>query len=144
MASMTYSTEFEARPETVFNVMDDIEQAKNWLGSLIEIEALTDGGNRVGAKTRHVYEENGRHIEMIEETLIYDPNRRMKIEGKNDQMYITAEYTLTPIGDKTRIDYSVTMKLKGWMRILTPIMMRISCKKVEEDFSRLKALVESA
>ena len=124
--------------------MDDIEQTKKWLGGLIEIEALTDGGNRVGAKTRHVYEENGRHIEMIEETLIYDPNRRMKIEGKNDQMYITAEYTLTPIGDKTRIDYSATMKLKGWMRILTPLMMRISCKKGEEDFSRLKALVESA
>ena len=59
MASMTYSTEFDAQPETVFRVMDDIDQAKKWLGGLIEIEALTEGGNRVGAKTRHVYDENG-------------------------------------------------------------------------------------
>ena len=144
MATMTYSTEFDAQPETVFQVMDDIEQAKKWLGGLIEIELLTDGGNRVGARTRHVYDENGRHIEMIEETLVYDPNRRIKIEGKNEMMYLTAEYTLIPVDNKTRVDYSSTMRLRGWMRIFSPILMRMSCKKVEQDFERLKTLVESA
>jgi carbon monoxide dehydrogenase subunit G len=132
-------------PAEVFAWLDDSDRAKQWLSGLVEIEPLTTGGNRVGARARHTYNENGRTITMEEETLIYEPDRRVKISGKTDMFDMTAEYRLTPAGSGTKLDFEETLRFRNIiLRLLAPLLMRGAAKRLEQQLQRLKTLVENS
>ena len=145
MGKTTYSMEFNQPVEHVFSVLNDADAAPQWISNLESIEALTGGGNRVGAKSRHIYNENGRTIEMIEETLVYEPNKRVKIYGKTDGFELTVDYTLHPSPNGTRIDYESETRMTSWfMKLLAPLINHSTKTRIEDDFSRLKNLVENS
>jgi carbon monoxide dehydrogenase subunit G len=145
MGKASYSIEFKQPVEDVFKFLDDSDLAKQWIGGLESIEPLTAGGNRVGAKAKHIYVEDGRKIEMIEETLIYEPNKRVKIKGAADGFELTVDYRLQAIPMGTRLDYEVETQMKSLlMKILSPLINWSNRKRVSEDFARLKTLVESS
>lgn len=145
MNRTTYSITINKPVEDVFAYINDEEHMTKWLSGLVSITPLDDGGARVGAKSRQVYNENGREFEMIEEMLIYKPNQHVKIKAESDMFDIMAEYHLTPVNDGTRIDYESKLSFHNVLfKLMSPLMARSSKKKVVEDFGRLKALVESA
>lgn len=145
MSRSTYTIEINRPVEEVFRYLDTSELAVQWLSGLKKITPITTGGNRVGAQAKHTYNENGREFEMLEETLIYEPNRCVKIKGITDMFEITAQYTLTPIGEHTRLDFESTLAFKNFfMRLLAPLINRSSKDRALADFKRLKALVEGA
>jgi uncharacterized protein YndB with AHSA1/START domain len=145
MSRSTYTIEINRPVDEVFRYLDTSELAIQWLSGLTKITPITTGGNRVGAQAKHTYNENGREFEMLEETLIYEPNRRVKIKGITDMFEITAQYTLTPIGERTRLDFEETLAFKNFfMRLLAPLITRLSKNHAMEDFKRLKSLVEGA
>lgn len=81
----------------------------------------------------------------VEETLVYEPNRRVKIRGKSDAFTMTVEYTLTRTGNATLLDLtSETQFTSGLMRVLTPILAGASKRRVMKDLQKLKSLVEHA
>ena len=98
MSRPTYTIEIDRPVDEVFRYLDTSELAIKWLSGLTKITPITTGGNRVGAQAKHIYNENGREFEMLEETLIYEPNRCVKIKGITDMFEITAQYTLTGEG----------------------------------------------
>ena len=143
MATVKHSIEINRPKDVVFQYIDDENNLKKWLGGLVKITPITEGGNRVGAKTKHLYNEGGRTFEMLEETLIYEPEKRVKIKGQIDAFKLTADYTLTETSGKTRIDYTAEMFFdKLFYRVIAPFIARTSKKKVVEDFNRLKTLIE--
>ena len=149
MSGSTCQIEISRPVEEVFSWLDDDEKAVQWLGGLEEIVPITEGGNRVGAQAKHVYLENGRRIEMIEETLVYEPDRRVKIRGEADSFTMTAEYVLTPLvtplGDATLVELTSDARFKsGLMRVLSPLLAGFSNRRVMKDLRTLKSLVESS
>lgn len=145
MSRSTYTIEINRPVAEVFRYLNTSELTIKWLSGLTKITPITSGGNRVGAQAKHTYNENGREFEMLEETLIYEPNRRVKIKGITDMFEITAQYTLTPIGERARLDFESTLTFKNFfMRLLAPLINRSSKNRVVEDFKRLKSLVEDA
>lgn len=145
MAKTTHTLTIDRPPAQVFMYIDDTEHAKKWLSGLVEITPLTEGGNRVGAKSRHLYNENGREFEMEEEMLIYEPNRRVKIKGEASFFDLTAEYTLTDTNGSTRLDFESDITFHNpFLRLLSPFMAASSRKKVTQDLERMKALVEAS
>lgn len=130
--------------EEVFAYINDEEHMTKWLSGLVSITPLDDGGARVGAKSRQVYNENGREFEMIEEMLIYKPNQHVKIKAESDMFDILAEYRLTPVNNGTRIDFESKLSFHNMLfKVMGLFMGGSSKKKVVEDFARLKALVEA-
>jgi uncharacterized protein YndB with AHSA1/START domain len=145
MPRTTYSIEINRPVNDVFRYIDSAEHVTKWLSGLVKIIPITEGGNRVGARARHVYNENGRTFEMEEETLAYEPNHRVKIRAVGDAFELTAEYTLTAVGNRTRLDFETDLTFRNiLLRLLGPLFGGSSKKRVEQDFQRLKALVESA
>lgn len=129
----------------VFVWLDDSNRVKQWLPGLVDIQPITTGGNRVGARARHVYHENGRTFTMEEETLIYEPDRHVKIRGITDMFELTAEYRLTPTGSGTRLQFESTLTFRNVIfRLLSPLLMWGANKRTEQELQRLKALVESS
>ena len=144
MAKYQMTIDINAPVETVFAHLDDPEFAKKWIGGLDSMQALTEGGNRVGAKTKHVYKENGRTIEMMEETLIYEPGKKVKIHGKADGFELTAQYELQAIPTGTRLHYeSETNMTSLMMKLMSVIINHSSNNKINEDLHRLKSLIEN-
>ena len=143
MGKIRYSIEIDGAVEDVFGYMTEPEQIKLWVEGLVEMEALTNGGSRVGAKSRQVFVEHGRRIELIEEVLVFEPNRRVKIKAETDGFWLTADYVLEAVNGGTRIDYEAETHLESWfMKLMGPIVNRSSRKKVVVDLVRLKAMVE--
>jgi len=144
MAKYQMTIDIQQPVEKVFAVLDDAAQVTKWIGGLQSIEALTEGGNRVGAKAKHVYNENGRIIEMIEETLIYEPNKIVKIHGKTDGFELTAQYELEAIPGGTRLHYESETRMYGlFMRLMAFFINMSANNKVNEDLVRLKNLLEN-
>ena len=145
MSKASYTIEIQKPIEYVFKFLDDSDLAKQWIGGLESIESLTDGGNRVGAKARHVYDEGGRKIEMMEETLIYEPNKRVKIKGVTDGFELIVDYRLQAIPNGTRIDFEEETHMTSLlMKLLAPLINWSNRKRLAEDFARLKTLVEGS
>jgi carbon monoxide dehydrogenase subunit G len=143
MSKASYSIEVKKPVEDVFKFLDDSELAKQWIGGLESIEPLTTGGNRVGAKAKHIYVEDGRKIEMIEETLIYEPNKRVKIKGVTDGFELLVDYRLHATPNGTRIEQETEIHMKSlMMKILAPLINWSNRKRIAEDFARLKTLIE--
>jgi carbon monoxide dehydrogenase subunit G len=144
MSNVTHSIEINRPVEQVFAYLDNPDNLKDWLSGLVEATMLTHDGPGVGAKMRQVFEEGGRRIEMIEETVVYEPNRRVKIKGTTAMFDMTADYTLHNIGGRTRLDFAEEMHFKSiFLRLLAPLMAKSARKKMVEDFARLKANIEA-
>lgn len=143
MSKCSYSLQINRPVATVFRFIDDIDCAKKWMSGLVEMKPLTEGGNRVGARTRQVYAENGRTIEIIEETLAYEPQRLVKIKGDGQGFSFVAQYTLYPTPTGTRLEYESETKMTSLlMKLLSPIVHRATRNKAIEDLDRLKQVIE--
>ena len=144
MSKSTYSIEINRPVEQVFAYLEDPANLKQWIGGLVEATPLTHNGPGVGAKMQQVFEENGRRIEMLEETLIYEPNRRVKIKGTSSMFDLTADYTLHDIGGRTRLDYATEVSFKQFLlKLFSLLFAKSGEKKVADDFARLKAQIEA-
>lgn len=144
MSKATYTLEIQQSVAQVFRYLDDSDYAKQWIGGLEAIEPLTEGGNRVGAQAKHTYLENGRTITMLEETLIYEPNQRVKIKGVSAGFELLVDYRLQSIPTGTRLEYEVEIRMTSWwMWLLQPIIYADSQRRLAADFARLKALAEA-
>ncbi len=144
MAKYQMTIDINAPVEIVFEHLNDAEFAKKWIDGLDSMEVLTEGGNRVGAKTKHVYKENGRTIEMLEETLIYEPDKKVKIHGKTDGFELTVQYELEAIPTGTRLHYETETNMTSLlMKLMSVIINHSSNNKVNEDLNRFKSLIEA-
>jgi uncharacterized protein YndB with AHSA1/START domain len=142
--AVDYTIDFNQAPEKVFRYLDEPSLIKQWMPELVSIETLTEGANRVGAKSKHIYNENGQTIEMVEEMLIYEPNRRIKIRGEAKGFELLLDYRLEAIPQGSRLHYHETMTMQNWfMRLLSPIIASSQKAKIKVYMERLKALVEA-
>jgi hypothetical protein len=142
--AVDYTIDFNQAPEKVFRYLSEPSLIKQWMPELVSIEALTEGGNRVGAKSKHVYNENGQTVEMIEEMLIYESNRHIKIRGVTKGFELTAEYRLEALPKGSRLHYHETMTMENWfMRLLSPIIASSQKAKIKVYMERLRALLDA-
>lgn len=139
-----YEIRINRPPAVVFAWLDEPARVKQWLTTLVEMQPLTPGVNRVGAKARHIYNENGRRVEMEEETLIYEPGQHIKIRGTTKGFHMTAEYRLQPDGAGTLLTFESAMHFKSlFMRLLGPLLARAASQSAQKDLQRLKTLAEA-
>ena len=52
------------------------------------------------------------------------------------------EYRLTRLGDRTRLDQQVTIRLKGLMRVIGPFIMGMIRKKMMSRLALLRDVIE--
>lgn len=144
MAKYQMTIDINQPVEKVFAFLDDSDHATEWIDGLVSIEALTEGGNRVGAKSKHVYHEDGRVIEMVEETLEYEPNKIVKFHGQTDGFELVVQYELESIPTGTRLHYATESKMNSlFMKLISPLVNHSTNNKVNKDLLRLKELLES-
>lgn len=143
MTKTSDAIEINSSAEEVFKHLTEPESVHKWVDGLVEIVPLSDETNVVGAKSRQVFHENGRTIEVVEELLVFEPNKRVKIKGDTSGFTYTADYVLHPTANGVRLAYeSETIMKNPIMKLMGFMIARITRNKTNADLQRLKKLVE--
>jgi len=144
--SMT--TIIDAPPAVVFLWLEDNDRIKKWVPNLIEDEAITETPDKVGSRFRQVFLEGGKEMEMIGEITAYTENERIRIDMTGKMFDLDVDYILKALSDtQTELTQDTEIKMKGFMKIMTPIMFlmsKFSSKNPQADaHATLKTMAEA-
>jgi carbon monoxide dehydrogenase subunit G len=134
-----------ARPiDEVFEFIADARNRPQWDDS-VESEELTSPepiglGTTVRTRLKPSF---GRRAEYTWEIVEHAPPTRQTIDSTSGPFPTTLEYRLSDQGGGTRVEFSVTGRPGGVMRLLQPLIARTIQRNLDRNFPRLKQLLEA-
>ena len=112
-----------ATPEQVFAYLSDFTNTEEWdPGTVSTTRVSGDGG--VGTVYRNVSSFNGRETELTYEVLRHEPPRLVQLRGTNKTVTATDTMDIAPLGEGTRVAYTVDFEFKGLARLAVPFLGR--------------------
>jgi carbon monoxide dehydrogenase subunit G len=131
-------------PDEVFAFVEDARNRPRWDDS-VESEELTSPepigvGTTVHTRLRP---SMGRSYEYTWEVTEHDPPDRMTIQSTSGPFPTTLAYQLEGHPGATRVDFAVTGRPTGVLRLLQPLIARTIQKNLDRGFARLKQVLET-
>ena len=143
MPLVATSIEINASPKAVFDWLIEPDLLARWLGGFVGSEPITDGGARLGARSRDTIREGSRTFVLDTEIVGFEPGRRLAVRIEAKGLHQTDTYELIPQGGVTRLEYRSDTRLSGMTRLLTPFVAPQLRARAERDLARLKDEVET-
>ena len=143
MPNVSKSVEISAPPEAVFPWLIEPERLARWISGFAGSEALTEGGARLGARSRDTLREGSRTIVAETEITEFAPNRLMRVKIEAGGMRSDDCYRLTAGGAGTRLEYTSDVQLGGPVRLFAPLVVRQLRARAERDLAALKREIEA-
>jgi len=128
--------------EQVFAFLMDTSKLSTWQSNLIKSEPLTAGPLRTGSRFREVRRINNKETEIQGEITALEPNKRFETKTATKPQAMVS-YSLTPEHDGTRLIYKFALVTSGLMRLLEPMIASSIKKGTDQDFQKLKQILES-
>ena len=139
---MRYTTEIviDLPRDRVIELMDDVDNLKHWQAGLQSVEHISGQPGQVGAKSKMVFDENGRTVEMVETITKRNFPDEYDATYEAGGVYNIQENQFIAEGpDKTRWVSVSEFQFSGFMRIMAFFMggaFRKQSQKVMQDFKR--------
>jgi uncharacterized protein YndB with AHSA1/START domain len=138
-------------PTQVFRWLTEDERVKKWIAGLEEVRPISAPADEseVGKKFHMVEVYKGERVEMEMVVTKFENDRALSIlvtsvGDPTTGFAETGDYTLAEQASKTRLRFDVQAKYFGFLpRLLEPMITPEANAKLQEDFRRLKALVEA-
>ncbi len=141
-----YSAEFDCSPEALWPWLTDPEKQKQWMKGVVSNETTSGDGSSVGS-TFIMKIKEGRQVSDYEGTITrYDEPQHLAVSltggcSKKHKMTMTADYALTDLGGRTRVDYESTCAGSGLMfKIFSVIFRPMAKMMIKSFFKKLKEL----
>ena len=133
-----------ARPlDEVFAFVEDARNRPRWDDSVISEELTSPEPITVGTTVRTRLKSMGREYEYTWEVVEHEPPSRMTIESTSGPFPTTLAYRLAERDGATRVDFSVTGRPGGLLRLFQPLIARTTQANLDRGFPRLKQVLES-
>ncbi|KAA3657909.1 MAG: SRPBCC family protein [Chloroflexi bacterium] len=130
--------------EQVIALFDNTENMYKWQGGLQSFAAISGEPGQPGAKSRMVYDMNGRSVTMIETITKRNlPDEFVSNYKAKGVMNWVHNYFYEDGPDKTRWVMDSEFKFSGMMRMLGVVMRSSFPKQTQETMSRFKKFAES-
>ncbi len=139
------TVEISKPPSEVYEFLTDEENLSIWIKNFIRLDRLEGEDGQVGSTSRHIYNENGKTIEMIEEILAVRENELFEAILRNDEMEMRIRNELSERDDRGTI-LKVQSELKPkkfWTRLTTMLFRKRISRRQHSDLHRLKEAVEA-
>ena len=139
-----YSSEvaIDRPPSVVFNALLDPDLLPNWT-PMADVTFEGAGPPRVGTRGRFRMTEGPFNGPLDMQIVELEPDRRVAYRVSHPALNWLAVTTLSQEGNGTRVTYAGEMSLRGWRRILEPIMGREVSKGEAAEIRKFKALLEA-
>ena len=139
------STVIINRPlKEVWEFFDDPDNLKLWLTGFIRFEPLSGTPGSVGARSKHVYEMNGRTFELIEEVTHREEYRRLNGEFTSSMMDSRISNTFHDLNTgSTKVQSESDVTFKGIMKLFSLFMKNGFRQRQDADLNKLKMVIET-
>lgn len=141
---LKFSTDLKVnRPvEKVFAWLTNTENQAKFDKSSLEMEVLTPGPWRTGTQFRELRDLGGRQTEVLSEIAELEPNRCFVIRSKTGPGWL-GTWIFEPEGSGTRLHWTGQLNMKGFARLLEPMIGRQMRSQIDRQFAQLPHLIEN-
>jgi carbon monoxide dehydrogenase subunit G len=144
MFTRSVSVSIDRPLDEVFAFVADARNRPSWDASVDSEELTSTGPIGVGTTVRTRFRSMGRPYEYTWEVVEHQAPTRQVIESTSGPFPTRLAYQLTGGAEGgTRVDFSVTGRPTGLMRLLQPLVARNTQENLDAGFLRLKELLES-
>lgn len=147
MTTVTVTNKLEAPVDQVFAAFTDLEQNAGRVSGIKNVEVLSTGGFRLGARWRETREVMGRLDDAEMEVTAFDQGRGYTITHYKGGAKVDTVFTFTPDGEGTNVTIAFALENQGLPPgLLTPVSWAIAGKVKEiltKDLSDMKKSVEA-
>ena len=142
MFTVSCSEEIRRSPDVVFAFAGDYANDPSWRKGVLAMAYENVGPPAVGARTRETMRSMGRTAVTVGEVTAYSRTRTafrsvsgpVPCEGSR-------EFVATPTG--TRFIYTLTLRPRGLLRALEPLLKSVLARQIGDDVRRLKQYLEA-
>jgi carbon monoxide dehydrogenase subunit G len=133
-----------SRPlDDVFAFVEDARNRPRWDDSVESEELTSPEPIGVGTTVRTKLRSMGREYEYTWEVVEHQPPNRMTIESTSGPFPTTLAYELEGRDGGAALEFSVTGRPTGLLRLLEPLIARNTQKNLDRGFARLKQALEA-
>ncbi len=147
MKPVRIDQEIHASPEAVFNVMAHIDNFRNAVDDIVEVEFLSDSRRGLGTVFRETRKMGKRKATVEMEVVEYQPPHTLRIVSRPDPMGTVwdSRFVLTKEGACTKLSLEMTANSKNlFTRFMNTLFAGMIQKAVAKDMASLKAYCEKA
>ena len=143
MARIEESVEIKRPADKVFAYTTDAKTWTKWQSTFPEAEQTSQGPVGVGTTFRGSLHQMGLTMKWTAKAAEYEANRKF---GKNitcGSISIQQHNTYEPAGEGTKFTIVYDMKVGGFMKLLSPMIVCSTRKGLKKALGNLKGLLES-
>lgn len=132
------------RPITeVFAFVEDARNRPQWDDTVISEEITSPGPITVGTTVRTRLKSMGREYTYTWVVTDHQVPNRMTIESVTGPLPTTLQFVVSGDDRSSTIEFTVTGRPTGMMRLLQPIVARSTQRNLTRNFARLAPLLEA-
>jgi uncharacterized protein YndB with AHSA1/START domain len=129
--------------ETVFAFATDPSTFSQWQPAIVESRQTSPGPRGVGTTGVNVRQVMGQRVESTFEITAYTPNASLTVRSTSGPVAYEIAYAYQPADGGTRVSLHFQGDPKGFFKLAEPLLASTIKKDFEEDYQRLKVLLES-
>lgn len=143
MIDVRASDVIDAPVEEVFQAISRVETLPDWLVGCEKAWAVSDDPYRVGGRVAHIDSVMGQTFEAHYEVVEWEPNKCFVFQTLSGGPFEgTSTMRFSPEGDSTRIEISISGRLKGAMSFGDWAARKVAQKQLTESVQNAKRFIE--
>jgi len=142
MARIEASVMINQPIDEVFAYVTDAGSWPKWESGLLEAEQTSEGPVGVGTRFRGTNQVLGLRMEWASEVMEYKPNRKWGQRITSGSWSTEESLTFEPVEDSSTITLVSVLELRGFFRLVVPILVRMMQKQIEGNLANLKGILE--
>jgi len=127
----------------VFAVLENLENDLKWRTEWVDARKTSDRPIGIGTRFSLFAKAFGRRIETVYETIQYEPNRTAAWKAMSGPLPLTFQRTLEPIDGGTRLTIRYEADLRGFFKLIMPLLAGSVTRQHAGDLRKLKELMEA-
>jgi len=138
-----YRIEVDRPLKEVYAAFNNPENLPRWLSGLQRTEPISGSPGEVGSRTRQIYLERGRVVELIETITAHEPMKRLSSRLEGPGMICTIHVEFVDRGDRCLVIARSDLESRSlMMSLMLPFVTRSVRKRQDADLHRFKELLE--
>jgi carbon monoxide dehydrogenase subunit G len=137
MVTINASREVSAPLDKVWAIVADVDNEPQYWHGTKTVRNISKNGNTIEREVTIAFKDS-----KCRQTVVLNPNRSVEIAITDGPLKGTKAVTLSPSGDKTRIDVVWDIKLAGFLGMFTGMVKKHIGEGTEEALARIAKAVE--
>ena len=143
MARIEESVEIKRPIDKLFAYVTDAKCWPKWHSAMLEAEQTSPGQMGVGATLRGSNRVIGQRMDWTSKVTEYELNKKWAENIISGSTQIEEHLTFDPVEGGTKFTLMQEMKVGGFVKLFSPMLVSTMRKQTKENLSNLKGILEA-